>query len=984
MKRIFVVALMVVACACRSLIGQVSSGSHTPRPVLDGSARLIGHYNPAQKLRLVVGLWPPHLQEEQQFLQDLQTKGSPEFHHFLKPDEWNSRFAPSSEDEQAVVDWAESQGLTVTHRYPHRLIVDVEAPAGILEKTLKLTINRYQFGATTFFSNDRDPEIPTSLTGIVRSFIGLNSLERMHPFSGGESERVSPDYVPGPVVARGAKMHADADPSKRLGALQPSSLSPIADIAHSGAPASLTNGNYNPTAIYSSEAYDFDALQKLGHCCNPLGNPGSSPPDASIAIATYGSVDLNDISGFGQQYPYLAYNIQLINIDGSPSCCTNMEGTADTEWATTTANSFGSWEDTAKVWVYQGVNGNSSTFTDIYAQMLADGVARVASTSYGCAEFYCPAGGGTVDAGQTMDTLDGIFSAMVGQGWTLVAASGDNGATTGCRDSDDVDFPASDPNVVAAGGTLLTLNSDGSFNDEIAWQGSFKSGACANNQGGSGGGTSAHWFAPSYQGSLSGDYRVLPDLALNAAHAQNIYFGGSLQGFGGTSIVAPELAGFFAQENAYLLYVGSLVGDTCAGSSANSGYCSPVGNPNWFLYYEGFNPSYAPHYPFYDIKFGCNSNDITAEFRLSYDCAGPGYDKVTGWGSANMLQLAWAINTAIAGDFGAPHVSFSGPPTHRWYNTNQKVTWNIADTSGNGSPANGVAGFSQAWDYDPGDIRREPTPGSSQPNESPNAFYDGPQFPNATAGWLDLNHLPAQEGMQGCHTVNVRAWDNSGFSSDYTYGPICFDTIPPVSAATLNGTLNCGGGIYALCTYVSPVTIFLAATDNASGVASTAYQINGGPLTTYIPCIGAQIASREALISHPTCGIFVATPGSNTVAFFSTDKAGNVERTKSVSFTITVPTTTSLKSSRNPSVKGQAVTLTATVTPAFGGAPTGVVTFKDGATILAVGKVYSSTDQLPFTTSNLAVGTHSITAIFGGDSGHFSSVSSVIKQVVEK
>jgi hypothetical protein len=37
-------------------------------------------------------------------------------------------------------------------------------------------------------------------------------------------------------------------------------------------------------------------------------------------------------------------------------------------------------------------------------------------------------------------------------------------------------------------------------------------------------------------------------------YGQNFYFNGSLQIGGGTSIVAPELAGFFAQENAYLLY----------------------------------------------------------------------------------------------------------------------------------------------------------------------------------------------------------------------------------------------------------------------------------------------------------------------------------------------------------------------------------------------------------------------------------------------
>jgi hypothetical protein len=117
---------------------------------------------------------------------------------------------------------------------------------------------------------------------------------------------------------------------------------------------------------------------------------------------------------------------------------------------------------------------------------------------------------------------------------------------------------------------------------------------------------------------------------------------------GGTSIAAPELAGFFAQENAYLLYIGAGIGNNCYGSSP----CAPLGQPNQAIYYEGFNAPYAAHYPFYDILEGCNSNDVTAANGVGYFCAGTGYDLVTGWGSVNMLHLAWLFNTWAAGDFG--------------------------------------------------------------------------------------------------------------------------------------------------------------------------------------------------------------------------------------------------------------------------------------------------------------------------------------------
>jgi hypothetical protein len=89
--------------------------------------RLGKHYNPSQMLRLTLALQPPNMQQEEEFLQELQTKGSPNYHHFLTAEEWTKRFDPSTEDEEAVVDWANSQNLTITHRFPNRLLVDFAA-----------------------------------------------------------------------------------------------------------------------------------------------------------------------------------------------------------------------------------------------------------------------------------------------------------------------------------------------------------------------------------------------------------------------------------------------------------------------------------------------------------------------------------------------------------------------------------------------------------------------------------------------------------------------------------------------------------------------------------------------------------------------------------------------------------------------------------------------------------------------------------------
>jgi Bacterial Ig-like domain (group 3) len=92
------------------------------------------------------------------------------------------------------------------------------------------------------------------------------------------------------------------------------------------------------------------------------------------------------------------------------------------------------------------------------------------------------------------------------------------------------------------------------------------------------------------------------------------------------------------------------------------------------------------------------------------------------------------------------------------------------------------------------------------------------------------------------------------------------------------------------------------------------------------------------------------------------------------------PTTTTLASSLNPSQFGQAVTFTAHVT-STGPAPTGSVKFLDGTT--GIGLVTLSGGVAKLTKSNLAVGSHSITAHYNGNAASSTSTSAVVNQVVQ-
>jgi hypothetical protein len=93
-------------------------------------------------------------------------------------------------------------------------------------------------------------------------------------------------------------------------------------------------------------------------------------------------------------------------------------------------------------------------------------------------------------------------------------------------------------------------------------------------------------------------------------------------------------------------------------------------------------------------------------------------------------------------------------------------------------------------------------------------------------------------------------------------------------------------------------------------------------------------------------------------------------------------TTTTVVSSKNPSTYRTSVTFTASVKSTTTGTPTGQVTFKDGSTTLGTGTL--SGGKATFRTSSLPVGTHSITAVYGGSTSYNGSTSSALTQKVKR
>ncbi|HEY1829093.1 MAG TPA: Ig-like domain-containing protein [Acidimicrobiales bacterium] len=183
--------------------------------------------------------------------------------------------------------------------------------------------------------------------------------------------------------------------------------------------------------------------------------------------------------------------------------------------------------------------------------------------------------------------------------------------------------------------------------------------------------------------------------------------------------------------------------------------------------------------------------------------------------------------------------------------------------------------------------------------------------------------------------------------------------------------------------YGAPVTITAQVLTTAPGAGvpggSVQFSVNGTAFGTPATVNAAGVAT-----SGPDAGLL---PGTYSVTFVSSGDVNTLSSSGSTTFVVQpIPTTTLLSASPNPVIFGSPETLTATVSHSTGpGTPTGTVTFKDGSTTLAVETVASGaagSALASYTTSTLATGTHTLTAVYSGSPTFGGSTSSVVSLVV--
>jgi kumamolisin len=475
--------------------GQPLLTHHMREAVSSAQVPWLGHLPATQSLKLAIALPLRNEAELHQVLQQLYAPGSPMYHKFLSVEEFTERFGPSQQDYDAVIGFAQANGLTVTGTAPNRMIVDVQGPVSNIEAAFNVNMGVYQHPTEnrTFYAPDREPaaDLPFALWHIS----GLDNFSIPRPASLGR--------------VQGAKGNAAGTGSGPNGSFYGSDMR----AAYYGS-GTLT-GSGQSVGILAFGTW----LDQNG-------------------VTTYLGMNnaINDVTAYFKNVGQpLNVPITGVSTDGSTiTSCT--ESCGDAEQALDIEEAISMAPGMSHVRMYVAQNSDA----DIFAAMANDG-NTVKSLS--CSWAWSPADPGTDDL---------YFKTFLAQGQSLFVASGDSGSYPS-----QYVYPADDAYVTAVGGTHLTTNgAGGPWQSETAWPGS-GGGISPNNIPIPSYQQTQGVITTTNKGSKT--LRNVPDVAAEADAGNYICYSGNEgdEGSGqhfdsnwyGTSFAAPRWAGYIALVN---------------------------------------------------------------------------------------------------------------------------------------------------------------------------------------------------------------------------------------------------------------------------------------------------------------------------------------------------------------------------------------------------------------------------------------------------
>lgn len=384
-----------------------------------------------------------------------------------------------------------------------------------------------------------------------------------------------------------------------------SNNSAVAYPALTYAPSLQTPSAYVPSNI--ATAYSF----------NSAYNQNITGKGSTIALVdAYGDPSIKyDVRAFDNMTGLPPINLSIVYpnhiVPSGYNQSWSIETATDVEWAHAMAPG-------ANIVLVIARDANVSTLDTAVSYVVSNNIANIISLSWGIQENQLGRSG--------VLTFSSVYKDAAQNGITILAATGDFGAYDQ-QNALTVNFPSSDPYVLAIGGTSLFVTNN--VYRETAWGGILDGSSY-----GSGGGFSTDFKTPWWQqtpgyNSYGSAYRGSPDVSMDANKDTGMFVIAEAKDYkiGGTSIGTPIWADVVSLMN--------------QATGKSLGFINPL------LYQMSNTPAYAKS--FYDVTQGNNG----------YYNATPGWDAATGLGTPIVGAL---INSTenIMNSYGSQAMIYGG------------------------------------------------------------------------------------------------------------------------------------------------------------------------------------------------------------------------------------------------------------------------------------------------------------------------------------
>ncbi|MGW3227444.1 protease pro-enzyme activation domain-containing protein [Kitasatospora sp. NPDC001095] len=392
---------------------QAATPNATPRVALPNTVNPAvahsekkGDVPAAQQIAVSVSLKLRDADGLDRFLTAVATPGTPEYGHYLTPEQFTARFGPTQAAVDQVRTYLAQQGLTVTDVSANRQVVNAHGTAAQVSQAFGTHESSYLDPQLqrAFFANDAAASIPSDLAAVVQGVSGLdNHAVRKNRLA--TPKAVTPNT-------------ASATPSGM-------------------APAQYT-GAYN------------------------LNKTGADGTGTTVALWEFDGYQSSNLTTYDSQYGLSGPAVSTVSVDGANYDSAPGQGQGEVELDSEIVRGAA---PKATQLVYEAPNSDQGEI-DMANKIVTDNRVSVISISWGSCEPDTTASSMTaVDNAFKQAAAQGIsiFSASGDDG------SRDCTRSTSGSSVKAVDFPASSPHQTGVGGTNLKVSSGNAYSSESAW-----------------------------------------------------------------------------------------------------------------------------------------------------------------------------------------------------------------------------------------------------------------------------------------------------------------------------------------------------------------------------------------------------------------------------------------------------------------------------------------------------------------------------------